>query len=204
MSRHRFTVRYERASLSSFCGLNAIHTPRQHCQLVDGCPLVRRFSFPLLLLAARRCRACGGYEEPTPAPTQPSTPPPQGPATLQVMDLTTGEGTEATGTRAVLVHYTLWLYRPGGARSKGTRIESSRDAGRQPYPFRLGTNAVIAGFEQGVTGMKVGGNRRADRPALARLRRDCQRQHPGQLLARLRSRAPRGGGLTPPSFLGRR
>ncbi len=115
-----------------------------------------------MLVAAAACSS--GYDDSPPAPTQPSTPPPQGPATLQVVDLTTGEGTEATGTRAVLVHYTLWLYDPAGPDTKGTRIESSRDAGRQPYPFRLGTNAVIAGFEQGVTGMKVGGNRRVTVP----------------------------------------
>jgi FKBP-type peptidyl-prolyl cis-trans isomerase FkpA len=76
------------------------------------------------------------------------------------MELTTGEGAEATGTRAVVVHYTLWLYDPAGADSKGSRIESSRDAGRQPFSFRMGTNAVIPGFEQGVSGMRVGGTRR--------------------------------------------
>ena len=114
--------------------------------------------------------------------------------------------TEATGTRAVIVHYTLWLYDPAGTDSKGTRIESSRDAGRQPYPFRLGTNAVIAGFEQGVDRDEGRRHPTGDRPAVARLR-----QHrltatiPAQHLARVRSRAPRGGGLMPArSFLGRR
>lgn len=66
-----------------------------------------------------------------------------------------------------VVHYTLWLYNPAGADSKGTRLQSSRDAGT-PYSFRLGANAVIPGFEQSVTGMKVGGLRRAIvPPALA-------------------------------------
>ena len=121
--------------------------------------LVRRTVFPLLpLVLAFVVAACGGSEEPP--PTQPSTPPPQGPATLQIAELTTGEGNEASGTRTVVVHYTLWLYDPAGADSKGTRIESSRDAGRQSFSFRLGVNAVIPGFEQGVTGMRVGGMRR--------------------------------------------
>ena len=128
--------------------------------------LVRRFALPLLpLLFAVVAAACGGSEETT--PTQPSTPPPQGPATLQVVDLTTGEGAEATGSRTVVVHYTLWLYDPAGTDSKGTRIGSSRDAA-QPLSFRMGSNAVIPGFEQGVTGMRVGGTRRVTvPPALA-------------------------------------
>jgi FKBP-type peptidyl-prolyl cis-trans isomerase len=118
---------------------------------------VRRI-VPLILLAFT-VAACGGSEDPT-TPTQPSTPPPQGPATLQITELTTGEGAEASGTRSVVVHYTLWLFDPAGADSRGTRIESSRDAGRQPFSFRMGTNGVIPGFEQGVSGMRVGGTRR--------------------------------------------
>jgi FKBP-type peptidyl-prolyl cis-trans isomerase len=124
---------------------------------------LRRFSpYLFLVLFALTAAACGGSSEPE-TPTQPSTPPPQGPATLQIVDLTTGEGAEASGTRTTVVHYTLWLYDPAGPDGRGTRIGSSRDTG-QPLTFRLGSNAVIPGFEQGVTGMKVGGTRRVTVP----------------------------------------
>jgi len=124
---------------------------------------LRRFSLPILLFALTfTIAACGGSDDPT-TPTTPTTPPPQGPATLQTVDLQTGEGTEATGTRTVVVHYTLWLYDPAGTDTKGTRIGSSRDSA-QPLSFRLGANAVIAGFEQGVAGMRVGGSRRVTVP----------------------------------------
>jgi FKBP-type peptidyl-prolyl cis-trans isomerase FkpA len=53
----------------------------------------------------------------------------------------------------------VWLYDPAGTDSKGRRVQSSTDSGN-PYPFRLGTNAVISGFEQGVIGMRAGGKRR--------------------------------------------
>lgn len=122
---------------------------------------LRRF---LILLTLLTFVGCGGSSEPA-APTSPSpTPaPPTGPATLQTVDLVTGTGEEATGSRTVVVHYTLWLYDPAGPDTKGAAIESSRNAG-QPFSFRLGTNAVIPGFEQGVTGMRVGGVRRVTIP----------------------------------------
>jgi FKBP-type peptidyl-prolyl cis-trans isomerase FkpA len=57
------------------------------------------------------------------------------------------------------VTYTLWLYSATAADHKGTRMESNS------FAFKLGTNAVIPGFEQGVTGMKVGGKRTIEVPA---------------------------------------
>ncbi len=116
----------------------------------------------LLILTFLAAVACGGGSEPT-TPTTPTAAPPTGPATLQTVDLVTGTGEEATGTRTVVVHYTLWLYDPAGPDAKGNAIESSRNTG-QPFSFRLGTNAVIPGFEQGVTGMRVGGVRRVTIP----------------------------------------
>ena len=102
--------------------------------------------------------ACGGSD--TPTPTEPSTPSPTGPADLQLTDLTVGTGADAVSGSTVIVHYTLWLYDPAGTDSKGTRVGSSRDA-NTPLTFRLGTSAVIPGFEQTVSGMKVGGIRRS-------------------------------------------
>jgi FKBP-type peptidyl-prolyl cis-trans isomerase FkpA len=122
---------------------------------------VRRSVLPFFLLIplVLMMTGCGGGEEPA-APTTPTTPSPTGPATLQLTDLSVGSGGEAVAGTTVVVHYTLWLYDPAGTDSKGTRLQSSRDA-NNPFPFRLGTNAVIPGFEQAVTGMKVGGTRRA-------------------------------------------
>ncbi|HEY8551396.1 MAG TPA: FKBP-type peptidyl-prolyl cis-trans isomerase [Vicinamibacterales bacterium] len=121
-------------------------------------PFLSTIAFSLLLFTL----ACGGDND-NGSPTSPTNPPPQGPATLQVVDLTTGTGAEAAGNRVVTVHYTLWLYDPAGTDTKGLRIDASRDHGGS-YSFRLGTNAVIPGFEQGLNGMRVGGVRRVTVP----------------------------------------
>jgi FKBP-type peptidyl-prolyl cis-trans isomerase FkpA len=91
------------------------------------------------------------------SPTAPTPPPPTGPADLVITEMVVGEGTEATSTSSVFLHYTLWHYDPAGTDQKGAQIETSR-AG-SPVPFTLGPN-LIPGFVQGVTGMRVGGQRR--------------------------------------------
>jgi FKBP-type peptidyl-prolyl cis-trans isomerase FkpA len=73
-------------------------------------------------------------------------------------DLTIGTGAEATSGKTASVQYLLWLYSESGADHKGMQIDSGS------FTFTLGTNAVIPGFEQAVTGMKVGGIRRATVP----------------------------------------
>jgi FKBP-type peptidyl-prolyl cis-trans isomerase FkpA len=78
--------------------------------------------------------------------------------TLVVTDVVVGTGTEATTGRNVSVHYTLWLYSATAADHRGARQESSRDR-NQPLPFVLGTQGIIAGWNQGVAGMRVGGMR---------------------------------------------
>ena len=109
-----------------------------------------------LLATTLSLSACGGDSAPA---TTPTPPPPTGPATLQITDLVIGTGQEATGSVTVTTHYTVWLYDPAGADSKGRRVQSSTDSGN-PFAFRLGTNAVIPGFEQGVIGMRAVGKRR--------------------------------------------
>ena len=53
------------------------------------------------------------------------------------------------------VHYTGWLSKDG---AKGAKFDSSVDRG-QPFDFTLGAHQVIAGWDEGVAGMKVGGQR---------------------------------------------
>jgi peptidylprolyl isomerase len=74
---------------------------------------------------------------------------------LKYTDAETGSGAEATAGHKVSVHYTGWLSNNG---AKGKRFDSSVDRG-QPFQFTLGAHQVIAGWDQGVAGMKVGGKR---------------------------------------------
>jgi FKBP-type peptidyl-prolyl cis-trans isomerase len=74
---------------------------------------------------------------------------------LKYTDTKTGDGATATPGNKVSVHYTGWLYNNG---TKGTKFDSSVDRG-QPFQFTLGAHQVIAGWDKGVAGMKVGGKR---------------------------------------------
>jgi peptidylprolyl isomerase len=80
----------------------------------------------------------------------PDSPPP---ADLEVTELSAGEGAEATPGSTVVVHYV------GVAHSTGEEFDASYNRG-EPLSFRLGVGQVIAGWDQGVTGMKVGGRRK--------------------------------------------
>jgi FKBP-type peptidyl-prolyl cis-trans isomerase len=96
--------------------------------------------------------ACGGGDD---NPNGPSTPPPQGPANLVIEDLTVGTGTEATAGKLIDTNYALYSYLPTGTGGRGTLLQSG-----PLQPFRQGTGQVIAGYDQGVIGMRVGGIRR--------------------------------------------
>lgn len=73
-------------------------------------------------------------------------------------DTKIGTGEEAVVGKAVEVHYTGWLYDPGAPDKKGKKFDSSRDRGT-PFSFLLGAGRVIKGWDRGVVGMKVGGQR---------------------------------------------
>ena len=73
-------------------------------------------------------------------------------------DALVGTGNEAAKGRQVTVHYTGWLYDAARADHKGQKFDSSRDR-NEPFSFRLGAGEVIRGWDAGVTGMKVGGQR---------------------------------------------
>ena len=71
---------------------------------------------------------------------------------LGIEELRVGTGATAEAGRVVAVHYTGWL-------TNGSKFDSSRDGGG-PYVFPLGQGRVIAGWDEGVSGMKVGGRRK--------------------------------------------
>jgi FKBP-type peptidyl-prolyl cis-trans isomerase len=77
---------------------------------------------------------------------------------LTRIDNKVGTGAEATAGKLVSVHYTGWLYEENRPGNKGQQFDSSRTRG-QPFEFPLGGGRVIQGWDQGVQGMKVGGQR---------------------------------------------
>jgi FKBP-type peptidyl-prolyl cis-trans isomerase len=91
--------------------------------------------------------ACGGGDSAT-APT--------GGGTLVIEDLVVGTGPTAVIGDTLTVHYV-------GTLTNGTKFDSSYDRGT-PYVFQVGAGRVIAGWDQGVPGMKVGGKRRLTIP----------------------------------------
>ncbi|HEB79132.1 MAG TPA: FKBP-type peptidyl-prolyl cis-trans isomerase [Rhodospirillales bacterium] len=75
---------------------------------------------------------------------------------MKVENLKVGTGKEAIPGQKVTVHYTGWL-------TNGKKFDSSVDRG-QPFTFSLGAGEVILGWDQGVAGMKEGGQRRLTIP----------------------------------------
>ena len=76
---------------------------------------------------------------------------------LQIQDEVVGTGVEATSGKKVTVNYV-------GTLADGTKFDSSYDRGT-PFTFNLGAGEVIAGWDQGVIGMKVGGKRKLTIPS---------------------------------------
>jgi FKBP-type peptidyl-prolyl cis-trans isomerase len=100
-------------------------------------------------LALLALAACGGGDSTT-APT------PTGGGTLVIEDLVVGTGATAAVGDTVNVHYV-------GTLTNGTKFDSSYDRGT-PFSFQVGAGRVIAGWDQGIPGMKVGGKRRLTIP----------------------------------------
>jgi FKBP-type peptidyl-prolyl cis-trans isomerase len=120
--------------------------------------MARRLSGSSLLLrvvlALAAPLACSkGASEPAASDFKPAAPTPAdpGPAKLQVVDATPGNGPEVKAGDTVRVHYT-------GTLMNGTKFDSSRDRGT-PFDFVVGGGNVIKGWDQGVVGMKAGGKR---------------------------------------------
>ena len=85
------------------------------------------------------------------SPTKVTGKPKTTPSGAEYWDLKVGTGVAASSGKAVRVHYTGWL-------TDGKKFDSSVDRG-QPFMFTLGAGQVIKGWDEGVTGMKVGGKR---------------------------------------------
>ncbi|HXT04357.1 MAG TPA: FKBP-type peptidyl-prolyl cis-trans isomerase [Casimicrobiaceae bacterium] len=77
---------------------------------------------------------------------------------LQQLDVKQGTGAEAIAGKQVVVHYTGWLRDASKPDSHGAKFDSSRDR-NAPFTFVLGAGRVIKGWDEGVAGMKVGGQR---------------------------------------------
>jgi FKBP-type peptidyl-prolyl cis-trans isomerase len=76
---------------------------------------------------------------------------------LKYQILKAGNGAEAKPGQRVSVHYTGWL-------TNGTKFDSSVDRG-QPFQFALGAGQVIRGWDEGVSGMKIGEKRKLTIPS---------------------------------------
>ncbi len=74
---------------------------------------------------------------------------------LKIIDLRIGTGAVPKAGQTCVMHYTGWLYENG---KKGKKFDSSVDRGA-PFEFPLGAHRVIAGWDEGVATMRVGGRR---------------------------------------------
>ena len=74
---------------------------------------------------------------------------------LQITDSKVGTGATPKAGQTCVMHYTGWLYENG---AKGRKFDSSVDRG-EPFEFPIGVKRVIAGWDEGVATMKVGGKR---------------------------------------------
>jgi FKBP-type peptidyl-prolyl cis-trans isomerase FkpA len=79
------------------------------------------------------------------------------PSGLQYEELSIGDGAVARAGQSVTVHYTGWL-------TDGTKFDSSVDR-NEPFAFSLGAGQVIAGWDEGVQGMRIGGVRKLTIPS---------------------------------------
>lgn len=122
----------------------------------------RKFAIVLALsLVLGVLFGCGGNDKPaasgassTPSSSSPmkvSGSPTATPSGLQYWDIVVGTGPTAAAGSTVKVHYSGFL-------TSGAKFDSSRDRG-EPFSFQLGAGQVIKGWDEGVAGMKVGGQR---------------------------------------------
>jgi len=107
--------------------------------------------FALLMVSAIILAACGGGDDLTQENETVTTD-----SGLQYVDLVVGSGDSPQTGQSAVVHYTGWL-------EDGTKFDSSVDRG-EPFSFAVGLGGVIAGWDEGVATMQVGGKRRLTIP----------------------------------------
>lgn len=116
--------------------------------------MTQRFVFVVSLIAILGAAiGCGGEKSgpSTAGPMKVTGQPTTSPSGLQYWDIVAGTGPTATPGNVVKVHYSGFL-------TTGEKFDSSRDRG-EPFSFPLGGGQVIKGWDEGVAGMKVGGQR---------------------------------------------
>ena len=125
----------------------------------------QRFALVLSLIAVLGVAFGCGSSDKLSEPAKATTPGPKGPSSpakvtgqptttasgLQYWDIVVGTGTTAIAGNTVKVHYSGYL-------STGEKFDSSRDRD-EPFSFALATGQVIKGWDEGIQGMKVGGQR---------------------------------------------
>ena len=105
----------------------------------------------ILLMTLLAAAGCGSDSS-----TSPTTLPPTSVGVFTTTDLVVGTGATAAAGSRVSLTYAAWLCDTGKPFGKGTQI----DPGPGPLTFTVGNGQYLRGFEQGVVGMKVGGQRR--------------------------------------------
>jgi FKBP-type peptidyl-prolyl isomerase-like protein len=135
---------------------------------------VRRLLLAVFALTAFAAAACG-YPDPYTSPGQVANESPGAarpspgtddfsagaglpvvtyPDGLQIIDLKVGGGATVTTGENATVQYTGWFT------SGGKPFDTSRQAGRTPFTVQIGAGKVIAGWDEGIPGMRVGGKRK--------------------------------------------
>jgi len=105
-----------------------------------------------LLAAAVIVTMAGAFTAASPALAQNVMTTPSG---LKIIDINVGTGATPKAGQTCVMHYTGWIYENG---AKGKKFDSSVDRGK-PFEFPIGMRRVIAGWDEGVATMKVGGKR---------------------------------------------
>jgi FKBP-type peptidyl-prolyl cis-trans isomerase FkpA len=105
--------------------------------------VLMRVAAAALFLAGSGCNPAGPGDEPP----------------FEIIELRTGTGAEAVNGKTLFVDYVGWFYEPNRPELKGAIFDTSLNR-PEPFGFVLGIGSVIAGWDQGIAGMKVGGVRR--------------------------------------------
>jgi len=122
---------------------------------------MRQCSRRYAVIALALIPATAGAAFASPALAQTTGKPMTTPTGLQIIDAKVGTGASPKTGQTCVMHYTGWLYENG---AKGKKFDSSVDRG-EPFEFKIGLRQVIAGWDEGVASMKVGGKRTLIIPA---------------------------------------